>query len=171
MKNEGISTAVLFIVLLSMASCDTENEMIAVNRPSQRPIPPPISAPGLVGTFSGTVQNISHTESGTLIISITRVDKTSGSLTGSLSLTGFSNCYTTGIFPDPSYARYSSYYSPGRGFGFIQASGQQPGSYSYLYFLASENFYDGLKLGVDDLGFYDGHNWCLSIDSAVLKRQ
>src|SRR5262245_60815248 len=102
---KGLRTVLVFSVLVALTSCGNENE--SVTGPT---LPPPIpgptilpEAPGLIGTFSGTVQNTSHTESGALTISITAYDRHSGALTGSLTLTGFSECFTTAIFPDPKY--------------------------------------------------------------------
>jgi hypothetical protein len=171
MKYELIWTALVCSLFLTLTSCGNEPEVDHVTTlvtPGAQTQP---DAPGLVGTFSGIVQNTSHTRTGTLTIYITAYDRTSGALTGALKLSGFSECFTKGIFPDPNHNNYDNRYSPHRGFGTIQASGTHPGSHSFLYFEKSDDFNQGLRLGVDELGFYDGSNWCLLIDPVVLKRQ
>ncbi len=169
-KYERLWRALVFSLIVALTSCGNENETITGHNPTPNPN---TGITGLVGTFSGTVQNTDHTKSGTLTIAIRAYDSSSGLLTGTLKLTGFSECFTTGIFPDPNHKNYDNYYLPGRGFGFIQASGTQPGSYSYLPFEGSTYFYNGLQLGgvAENLGFRDASHWCLSIDSALLKRK
>jgi hypothetical protein len=162
-KYQRIWTALLFSLILALTSCGNETTT-GPNLPSN---------PSPVGTFSGTVQNISHTRSGTLTISITAYDS-SRLLTGTLMLQGFSECFTEGIFPDPSgNINADNHYFPERGFGSIMAFGPQPGSYSFLFFLKSDDFSAGLNLDgiTEGLAFYDGRNWCLEIDPVFLKRQ
>jgi hypothetical protein len=163
-KYERLWRAFVFSLIVALTSCSTGNENETITGPNLPPNPSPI------GTFSGAVQNASHTKDGTLTISITTMDS-SGKLAGSLSLTGFSECFTTGIFPDPSH-KNDSFYSPQRGFGRIIAAGRQSGSHSYLEFEKSADFNGGLMLGsFEGLAFYDGRDWCLEIDPALLKRQ
>jgi hypothetical protein len=172
MKYERFWIVFVFVLMVMWTSCDNYEPITSHSR---RPILGPFQilpeAPGLVGTFSGKVQNTDHTRTGNLKISITDYDRKTGHLTGTLTLTGFAECFTTGIFPDANHPNYSSHFAPG--WGFIQASGTQPGSYSYLSFLNSNDFYKGLDLNgiTEDLAFFDGRNWCLSIDPVLLKRE
>ena len=161
MKYQRIWTTVMYSFIVALTSCGNETE--TTTGPNLPPNPSP------VGTFSGDVQNASHTKSGTLTISITTMNS-SGKLAGSLSLTGFSECFTTGIFPDPNH-KNGSFYSPQRGILRIMAAGPQPGSYSYLDFQKSVDFNQGLKLGCCEAAFYDGRDWCLEIDAVLLKKE
>lgn len=170
-KYERLWTALVFSLMVALTSCGNENETITVPNPGPQIIP---EATGLLGTFSGTVQNTIHTKSGTLTISITAYDRSSGLLTGTLTLTGFSECFTKGIFPGPGRNNnYDNHYLPQRGFGSIIATGPQPDSFSFLYFLPSDDFNKGLNLNgiTETLAFNDGRNWCLEIDPVVLKKQ
>ena len=175
-KHKPILTALVFTLLLGLTSCGHESETITGNNPQPGPGPAPgpgynPAAPGLVGTFSGTVTDLSHTKSGTLTITITAFDRSSGSLTGALKLTGFPGCFTAGVFPDPKISKHRSHYSPQNGRGMILAGGSRPGSYSYLSFNGSNDFNKGLYLDdLDGLGFNDGVNWCLGIYAAVLTK-
>lgn len=172
-KYQRIWTALLLSFTVAMSSCtENDSERITLPDPGSYVMP---AAPGLIGTFSGTVRNTAHTKSGTLTISITSRNPATGQLNGTLTLTGFSNCFSKGVFSDPAGQNnnYDNYYVPQRGFGSIMAIGPQPGSRSFLYFLASDNFNQGLQLDgiTETLAFTNGHNWCLEIDAVILKRE
>ncbi|HSE41970.1 MAG TPA: hypothetical protein VLH08_14495 [Acidobacteriota bacterium] len=173
MKYELLWTTLVCSLFLTLTSCGNESEVEHVTLPPLVFQPQP-EAPGLVGTFSGIVQNTNHTRTGTLTISITEYDRSSGALKGSLKLTGFSECYAKGVFPRPNKTNiYDNHYVASRGFGSIIAAGPQPDSYSFLYFEKSDNFFNGLKLNglTETLAFYDGQNWCLEIDPVILQRR
>lgn len=172
MRYQQLWRALAISFIAALTSCtENDSERITLPDPGSYVMP---AGPGLIGTFSGTVRNTAHTKSGTLTISITRHDPGTGLFTGTLTLTGFSNCFTKGVFPAPNQTNnYDNYYVPQRGFGSIMAIGPQPGSRSFLYFLASDDFNNGLQLDgiTETLAFSDGHNWCLEIDAVVLKKQ